>query len=129
MKWAVIGLTAAVGLSAGCSRRDNPKQPADTAHWQIRLLVTPKQPRQLDPARLQARVTDSRNKPVAGAAVAVQIAMPTMDMGRNAVTLHEAAPGTYTGTGRFTMPGDWETTVSADRGAAHQSQTFPVSVR
>ena len=129
MKWAAIGLTAAVGLSAGCSHPDNPKPPADTAHWQIGFSVTPRQPRQLDPVRFQVQVTDSKAKPVSGAAVTVQLAMPAMDMGRNAMALREAGTGTYTGTGRFTMPGGWEAAVTADKGASHQSQAFPVLVR
>lgn len=128
MKWAAIGL-AVVCLGAGCSPRPGPHPLADTTQWRIALLVLPKQPRQLDPAQLRVRVTDSRNQPVPGAAVTVQLAMPAMDMGRNAVALHEAPPGTYTGAGRFTMPGAWEATVSADKGAAHRSQAFPVTVR
>ncbi len=129
MKWVVIGLAAAMSLDAGCSRHHNPTQPANTAHWRIGLAVTPKQPRQLDPALFQVQVTDSRNKPVHGAAVTAELVMPAMNMGQNVTALHEAPPGTYSGTGRFTMPGNWEATVSADKGAAHQFQTFPVSVR
>ncbi len=91
--------------------------------------VTPKQPRQLDPAQFQVQVTDSRNRPVSGAALTVGLVMPAMDMGRNDVALHPAGPGIYIGTGRFTMPGDWKAAVSADKGAAHQSQTFSISVR
>ncbi len=127
-KRAVLGL-AALCFGAGCSPRSSPLPPADTAQWQIAFLVTPKQPRQLDPAQFQVQLTDSKNKRVSGAALTVELAMPAMDMGRNEVTLHEAPLGTYTGTGRFTMPGDWEAAVSADKGTAHYSQTFPVSVR
>ena len=129
MRWPVLGLAAAVCLGAGCSPHLRPLPPADTVHWKIALSVTPGQPRQLDPARFQVQVTDSRNKPVSGAAVTTELVMPAMDMGRNAVSLRETAPGNYTGTGRFTMPGNWAATVSADKGAAHQSQAFPVSVR
>lgn len=129
MKGAVIGLAAAVCLGAGCSPPFRPLPPADTAHWKIAFSVTPRQPRQLDPALFQVQVTDSKNKLVSGAAVTAGLAMPAMDMGRNAVPLHETTPGNYTGTGRFTMPGNWAATVAADKGAAHQSRTFPVSVR
>lgn len=129
MKGAVIGLAAAVCLGAGCSPHLRPLPPAETAHWKIAFSVTPGQPRQLDPALFQVQVTDKNKKPVSGAAVTAELVMPAMDMGRNAVPLHETTPGTYTGTGRFTMPGDWEATVSADKGAAHQARTFPVSVR
>lgn len=128
VKWAVLG-SAALCLGAGCSPRPGPLPPAATAHWRIAFLVTPKQPRQLDPVQFQVRLMDSSNKPVSGATLAVGLAMPAMDMGRNEVALREAPPGTYTGAGRFTMPGDWEAAVSADKGRVRQSQTFPVSVR
>lgn len=124
----MLGLSA-LCLGAGCSPRPVPLPPADTAQWHLALTVAPDKPRQLDPAQFQVRLTDSKNKPVAGATVTAGLAMPAMDMGRNEVTLREASPGTYTGIGRFTMPGAWEAAVSADKGAAHRSQTFPVSVR
>ncbi len=122
----LIGLAL---LNAGCSPHLGPLPPAGKAHWRIGFLVTPGQPRQLDPVQLQVRITDSKDKPMSGTAVTAALVMPTMDMGRNAITLHEGPPGTYTGTGRFTMPGNWMATVTADKGASHQSQTFPVSVR
>lgn len=116
-------------MSAGCTPH-KPELPRNTAHWQISFSVTPARPRQLDPTETQVQVTDSSKRPVSGAAISVQLAMPAMDMGRNDVTLHETrARGTYAGTGRFTMPGDWQATVQADKGPAHQSQTFPISVR
>ena len=133
MKRAVISLVAAVCLGTGCSphRRPSPSPPppTGTAQWQIAFLVTPSTPRQLDPVQFQVKLTDTHKKPVQGAVVMVRLAMPTMDMGRNDIGLREATPGTYTGTSRFTMPGDWQMTVSVDKGAAHQSRTLPVSVQ
>ena len=115
-------------LSAGCTQHTT-IVPADTVHWHIALSVTPRQPRQLDPVQFQVQVKDTNQKPVPGAAVTIRLAMPAMDMGRNEVKLHEMTPlGTYAGSGRFTMPGDWQITATADKGAAHQSQTFPVTV-
>jgi nitrogen fixation protein FixH len=93
------------------------------------LTVLPAAPRQLDPAQFRVQITDSRTgKPVNGAAVIVQLVMPAMDMGRNQVTAQAGAAGVYTASGRFTMPGNWEATVQADKGAAHQTQSFPVLV-
>ena len=132
MKRAVIGLAAAC-LGTGCSPHRRPPlsapPPAGTAQWRIAFSVTPNMPRQLDPAQFQVKLTDTHKKPVRGAAVTVRLAMPAMDMGRNDVGLREATPGIYIGTGRFTMPGDWQATVSADKGTAHQSQTAAVSVQ
>lgn len=132
MRLAVFGLTAALMcFGAGCTRQKMTSMPTNTAHWRIQLLLAPRQPRQLDPVQFQVKISDKNWKPVSGAAVTVQLAMPAMDMGRNEIKLREAAPsGTYTGIGRFTMPGSWQVTVAAaDKGAEHQSQTLSVSVQ
>ena len=121
--------TVVLLLCAGCTHQSPPVVPVGTGQWRIAFSVTPAAPRQLDPAQFQVKLTDTRTKPVRGAAVMVRLAMPTMDMGRNEVGLREATPGTYIGTGRFTMPGDWQATISADKGAVHQSQTAAVSVQ
>ena len=55
--------------------------------------------------------------------------MPDMDMGKNAVPLTPQGPGEYTGRGRFTMPGDWRITVTAQKADGHCVCVFPVSVR
>jgi nitrogen fixation protein FixH len=114
---------------AGCASHDAPKPAASTAQWRIALTSAPAFPRQLDPAQLNVQIADSSGRPVSGASVTVQLAMPTMDMGQNQVTAQAGAAGIYTATGRFTMPGDWQVTVQADKGALHQSQSFPITVR
>ena len=81
------------------------------------------------PGAVSVQITDDKGKPVTGATVAVQLAMPAMDMGRNQAAAQAGAAGVYTASGRFTMPGDWQATVQADKGAAHQSQSFPVTVK
>ena len=83
----------------------------------------------MDPAQFQVRVTDSGGKPVAGARVAVELAMPAMDMGRNEAVAQAGAAGIYTASDRFSMPGDWQVTVQAAKGTAQQSQSFPVTVQ
>jgi nitrogen fixation protein FixH len=114
--------------SAGCASHDAPPA-ASTAHWRIALTSAPASPRQLDPAQLNVQIAGSSGRPVSGASVNVQLAMPAMDMGQNQVTAQAGAAGVYTATGRFTMPGDWQVTVQADKGALHQSQSFPITVR
>ena len=103
--------------------------PAATAYWTIALAAMPAAPRQLDPTQFRVKLTSHNGKPITGAKVAVQLAMPAMDMGRNEVTAQAGAAGAYTAAGRFTMPGVWQVTVQADKGAAHQSQSFPITVQ
>jgi len=117
-------------LSGGCTPSSRPTAPADTAHWSLTFSVIPSRPQTLDPAQFQVQVTGRSGSPVSGAAVSAQLAMPGMEMGRNVVVLRETQPpGTYIGTGRFTMAGGWQVTVSAVKGAAHQVKTFPIQTR
>ena len=118
-------------LAAGCSHpAPRAALPVPTP-GKITLLVTPIPPRSLDPAQFRAQIADKSGRPVTGATVSVSLSMPAMDMGRNVVALKEitATPGTYVGIGRFTMSGEWQAAVTADKDAVHQSQTLPISVR
>lgn len=124
---AAVLLTAL--FSAGCTVHHAAREPAGPYTLAMTLTTHPASPRQMDETRFFVQIADMHHRPVSGAAVSAQLAMPAMDMGRNMVILHETMPGTYTSTGRFTMPGDWQATVSADKGAAHQSQTFSISVQ
>ncbi len=130
-------LAAALFLAAacaGCASRDSTTPPvsmaqASAAQWRIALTSIPAAPRQLDPAQFRVQITGSDGRPVSGASVTVQLAMPTMDMGQNQASAQPGAAGVYTAAGRFTMPGNWQVTVQADKGALHQSQSFPITVQ
>lgn len=118
-------------LSAGCTPR-HAVAPAPVRPYAFAILfkITSIYPVQMNRTQFLVQVTDKQQRPVSGATISLQLAMPGMDMGRNVVTLKEMAapPGTYTGMGRFTMSGNWQATVSADRGTVHQSQIFPIVV-
>ena len=94
----------------------------------ISLQTLPAKPRQLDPILFTIKVMDRSGKPTSGAKLTVNLAMPTMDMGRNAVVMNAQKPGQYGGTGRFTMAGSWGVTVTAEKGKDRTSQIFPVEV-
>ena len=113
----------------GCASHAVTEPPSNTAHWNITLVTRPALPRQLDPAQFEVHLKDDKGKPVSGASVIVQLAMPTMDMGRSQAAAQPGAAGVYTAAGRFTMPGDWQVTVQANKGAQHQSQSFPIAVQ
>ena len=118
-------------LSAGCVPRHAIAPTPVLPHtFAIQMKTHPTYPAQMDGTQFQAQIADKGSRPVSRAAVSISLAMPGMDMGRNVVTLKEmaATPGTYTGMGRFTMSGNWQATVSADRGTVHQSQVFPIVV-
>lgn len=93
------------------------------------MTTAPDAPRQLDPAQFRVQILDSSGRPVSGASVTVDLTMPAMDMGRNQSAATAGAAGIYTAASRFTMPGDWQVTVQADKGALHQTQSFPLKVR
>lgn len=117
-------------LCAGCSPKSAP--PPQTTHGQflhIILQISPPHPRQMDPTTFTVHVTNSMGKAVMGEAVTVDLGMPAMDMGRNEVTLKPAGPGVYKGTGRFTMAGRWQATVSAGQSRNHAQRVFPVEVQ
>lgn len=116
-------------VCAGCTHPATPAPPPANAHWHMALTLIPDAPRQLDPAQLSVQISDNHGKPVSGAAVTLSLVMPAMDMGQNQVTAKAGAAGVYAGTGRFTMPGQWQVTVQADKNARHQTQSFPVTVQ
>ena len=93
------------------------------------LTVQPPSPRQLDPTQFILTLKDAHGRPVPGANVALNLMMPDMDMGTNTVTLTPKAPGTYTGTGRFTMAGVWSVHADVSTNDDNAVQAFPVTVR
>jgi len=95
----------------------------------VALTTFPIAPLSLDPTSFSARVVDSAGKPVSGAQVNLSLAMPTMDMGENKVTLHEDAASIYAGTGRFTMSGTWRVTVTAIKSKVRATQEFFFQVK
>ncbi len=116
-------------FAAGCTPHPSaaPALPQNSP-LKISLQLTPPKPQQLDPTLFKVQVRDRSGKPISGAIVTVNLAMPTMDMGRNAVVMNAREPGQYGGTGRFTMAGSWGMTVTAEKGKDSTSQTFPVEV-
>ncbi len=124
-------------LCAGCAPRPaTPSTQADTPpeklnpSLHITLGTSPSTPTSLDPTAFIARLTDAAGKPVSRAHLSLALSMPSMDMGDNFVQVSETATqGTYRGTGRFTMAGDWRAVVSVSAGADRAAQTFSFQVR
>ena len=138
----------AVLLCAGCAPKQQPSPPASppqvapaaapsadsavtpaTASRQITLGWTPKQPRSLDPTQFTVHLFGAGGQPQSAGNVSLSLAMPTMDMGKNAVSLKATAPGVYIGTSRFSMAGDWLATVKVTTGKAVKTVVIPISVK
>ena len=121
-----IGAGGFLLFTAGCGQQAAPPAPSPAsapAHWQIQMTTIPAAPQALDPAQFRVHILDSSGRPVSGATVTVNLTMPAMDMGRNQSAAAAGAAGIYTAAGRFTMPGDWQVTVQADKKAQRISRS------
>ena len=114
---------------AGCAPHPAAVPPPQKSSLQVTLQMAPAKPRQLDPTLFTVQVSDRSGKPISSAMVTVDLAMPTMDMGRNTVMMSAVKPGQYGGTGRFTMAGSWEVTVTAAKGKDGADRVVPVEVQ
>ncbi len=125
-RWVLVALL----MLGGCAQRQASSPPTTpNPRLQMTLAVQPPSPRQLDPAHFTLTLKDAQGRPVTKAAVTLNLIMPEMDMGKNAVTLTQQTPGTYAGTGRFTMPGDWNVRATVSKNSDNSVQVFPVTVQ
>ncbi len=117
-------------LCTGCGTHPEAALPQRlNPNLRVTLHTIPVQPRQLDPTTFTVRLVDASGKPIRNAGVHLNLAMPSMDMGKNEVVLKSAGPGVYTGTGRFTMAGAWQATVIEPHGSLAARQDFPIEVQ
>ena len=117
-------------LCAGCTPHPA-ALPREDLNPDLRLALdtTPNPPSSLDPTTFTVRASDAKGRPVSGATVSVRLDMPAMPMGDNGIGLKPGVVGAYTGTGRFTMAGDWRVTVTAAQGGRSATQGFSLRVR
>ena len=122
---------AAVFVS-GCGGQKNV---ASAAFWKSRtgvvtFALTPSPPKSLDTSTFQVSISDGKGHPVAGRQVAITLSMPSMQMPDNPVPTTETKPGTYTGTGKFTMPGLWQAKVTVSGGVDQpEIHSIPIHVQ
>lgn len=107
----VLSVTVAPGSAFKMSVAFEPPQPVMSKKTDFRLTLT-----------------DTAGAPVKDAKVQAALVMPLMDMGKNEFTLQPTANGVYTGTGQFTMSGEWEIVVTAAAGGRTGKTTFNVRV-
>lgn len=124
-----LSLLTALVWAGGCGPRPAAPPVRSDPALQV-VLQSPLHPiRQLDPTPLRVLVRDQQNQPVSDAKISIDLTMPDMDMGKNRVVPTYQGLGVYTGTGRFTMAGEWRATVTVWRGAHHSARSFPVQVK
>lgn len=142
MKLAVILLFVLTTCVAGCN-----KQPAPAKKGRVALSATilsttvapgsafkmavsfdPPQPVMSKKTDFHLTLTDDSGALVKDAKVHAALVMPLMDMGKNEFNLQSAGNGVYTGTGQFTMSGEWEVVFTAAAGNKTGKTIFNVRV-
>jgi nitrogen fixation protein FixH len=107
----------------GCLER--PQAP----NWKLELRVVPDPPRPLEESTFAVRLRSVTDEAVTGARVEADLSMPSHRMGENRVALRETEAGIYTGTGRFTMPGEWRVEIRVEKGDHRRVEQFHFAVR
>ncbi|BDI33238.1 hypothetical protein CCAX7_52890 [Capsulimonas corticalis] len=83
----------------------------------------------MDSSVFTVTANDGQGKPLGGAAVTVNLTMPSMEMPKNEIVCQETKPGEYTGKGRFTMSGDWRAHVTVKSAGRMREQNVPLTVK
>ena len=116
-----------LGLLAACHRATPPA--ASAGAWKLALQTEPADPLYGQDTRFTLSVAALDGKPVVGLSAQVRLEMTGMEMSIPAVALAAAAaPGIYSGLGRFPMAGDWDCRVEVTQGDTHQEQVVHYKV-
>lgn len=104
------------------SQKPKPAAPA----WPGKVVLTtdPPVPVAGQDTAFRVTVTDEARKAVGGAKVEADLKMPTMDMGKNVITLSDKGDGTYEGKGQFTMAGPWNVIVTVTKAGVVGQRQF-----
>jgi len=139
-KACVLVLTAsALLLAAGCKKKEIAPPPreqsaiiatqtAPGSAFTMSLWMNPGQPRFAHKTLFHVTIKQASGAPVDSAQVGISLVMPLMDMGKNQFPLKQVGSGEYQGIGEFTMAGEWEVVVTANREAKTGKIIFNVNV-
>lgn len=120
----LAALTAVGGLLlVACGER--PQSP----HWQVALELVPASPRPMEEVTFVVRIKTRADEALTGAEVEVDLSMPSHRMGENRFRARETEAGTYRGTGKFTMPGEWQVEARVEKGGQQQVEEFRFDVK
>lgn len=122
-----MGLGAFVAATSlwlvGCAER--PQAP----NWQVELRLLPEAPRPMEDVTFAVRLRTPLGEAVTRAEVEFDLSMAGHRMGENRMRLRESEAGIYTGTGRFTMPGEWQVEVRIRKGGHQQAELFRFQIQ
>ena len=90
---AVLSLFLLTGCAPHSTQKTHVAPISHHGNFQISLEVAPTPLKQMDKETFMVHLSDAKGKPLPGASVLAQLAMPSMDMGDNTVTLKERFPG------------------------------------
>ena len=124
----------------GCKKKESPPpvprqrsaiistQEAPGSAFMMSLAMNPAQPKFGRKTKFHVAVKQTLGRPVTDAQVEASLVMPLMDMGKNEFSLDSAGDGQYSGTGEFSMAGEWEVVITANEGRKTGKTTFNVNV-
>ncbi|MBK8481995.1 MAG: FixH family protein [Proteobacteria bacterium] len=129
----LFAVSCVVGLAGGCGGDDDEGSQAanqSTAAGLRLTLVFEFDPPVVGQNRLSVSVSDDAGAPVTGAQITVDPQMPHMGHGSTEeATVSELGGGSYDAFPvTFQMPGMWEVTVGATKGALSASETIKLMV-
>jgi nitrogen fixation protein FixH len=120
----LAALTAVGGLwMVGCGER--PQSP----NWQVALELVPASPRPMEEVTFVVRIKTRADEALTGAEVEVELSMPSHRMGENRFRARETEAGVYRGTGKFTMPGEWQVEARVEKGGQRQVEEFRFDIK
>ncbi len=147
MKLAAMVLLALATWVAGCNKQQAKPQSspekggrvvasatvlsvteAPGSAFKMAVSFDPPQPVMSRKTTFRLTLADLSGSLVRDAKVHAALVMPLMDMGKNEFDLQSAGNGVYTGTGQFTMSGEWEAVFTAAAGGKSGKTTFNVRV-
>jgi hypothetical protein len=93
------------------------------------LRVLPFPPVPMEDTILELTLRDADQQPVSGAAVALDLTMPAMEMPVNRPQATEVESGVYRADAIFTMAGEWQILVEVSYQGQDEEFRFPVHTR
>jgi nitrogen fixation protein FixH len=134
LKWrffAILGFLLALSACGGGGTQPGYIRQQQTVDGLSITLERPQQAEILKDYELFVTLNDASGKPVDGAAVFLDMAMPAMSMGANQPIADGLGDGRYRIKGAFSMEGDWRVIAHATVAGKEYTATFdqPVTLQ
>jgi hypothetical protein len=126
--WALVLLAIAMPTLSACSVEPGSTAGASSSYTAV-LLTKPARPAPMQVTVLELTLTDAQGRPVTGAAVTMELTMPSMSMPPNRPLVYELGNGVYASQALFTMAGEWEVHALVDQPGGSDSFTFRLQAK